>query len=166
MPRARARRSSTAARSPDRSWPASSLTSAGSPAAAVEQAELHAQRDELLLGAVVQVPLDPLPLVVLGLHQPAARRPQVVDGGLQLGGQPDVAQHEPGLGGQVGEQPVLRGGYRLVLGLGQRDGAEQLVLVIHADRPGDRPERGQAGGAGHHRGRGSRFGIGRPDRPG
>jgi hypothetical protein len=34
----------------------------------VKQAELDPQRHKLLLGAVMQVPLDPLPLGVLGLH--------------------------------------------------------------------------------------------------
>jgi len=46
----------------------------------------------LLPGAVVQVPLDPLPLLILGLHQPPPRRLQVVDRGLQLGGEADVAK--------------------------------------------------------------------------
>ena len=97
MPRASARRSSTAARSAGPQL-ASQLPDLGRVVGgSVEQAELDAERDELLLGAVVQVPLDPLPLVVLGLHEPSPRGPQVVDGGLQLGGQPDVAQHEPGL---------------------------------------------------------------------
>ena len=35
-----------------------------------QQGELDGERDELLLGAVVQVPLDPLPFGVLGLDQP------------------------------------------------------------------------------------------------
>ena len=36
----------------------------------LQQAELDRERDELLLGAVVQVALDPLPLLILGLDQP------------------------------------------------------------------------------------------------
>ena len=52
-----------------------------------------AERDELLLGAVVQVPLDPVAFLVLGAHQPPPRCRQVVDGGPQLGGQPQVAQN-------------------------------------------------------------------------
>ena len=63
----------------------------------LQQGELHRERDELLLGAVVQVPLDPLPLGVLGLHQPPPRCPQVVDAGLKFGGQADVAQHQASL---------------------------------------------------------------------
>src|SRR6185437_11713900 len=39
-----------------------------------EQAELDGQRDELLLGAVVQVPLDPAAFGVLGPDQPAPGR--------------------------------------------------------------------------------------------
>ena len=37
-----------------------------------QQGELDGERDELLLGAVVQVALDPLPLLVLGVDQPPA----------------------------------------------------------------------------------------------
>ena len=36
-----------------------------------QQAKLDGQRDELLLRAVVQVPLDLAPLGILGLDQPA-----------------------------------------------------------------------------------------------
>src|SRR5689334_4521790 len=72
----------------------------------VQHGELDHERDELLLGAVVQVPFDPLPFLVLGPDQPPSRRPQVVDGGLQLGGQADVAQHQPRLRRQVGQQLV------------------------------------------------------------
>ena len=80
----------------------------------LQQAELDRERDELLLGAVVQVALDPLPLIILRAHQPEPRRPQVVDRGLQLGGEPDVAEDKPGLRCQVRQQLVLGGGHRLV----------------------------------------------------
>ena len=36
-----------------------------------QQAELDGQRDQLLLRAVVQVPLDLAPFCILGFHQPA-----------------------------------------------------------------------------------------------
>ena len=65
---------------------------AGVPGRILQQAELNHERDELLLGAVMQVALDPLPLLILRPHQPKPRRPQVIDRGPQLGGEPDVAQ--------------------------------------------------------------------------
>ena len=52
-----------------------------------QQAELDGEHDQLLLGAVVQVPLDPAAFGVLGLNQPAPGREQLVDGGPQLGGE-------------------------------------------------------------------------------
>ena len=60
----------------------------------LQQPEQHAERDKLLLGAVVQVPLDPVAFLVLGAHEPLTRCRQVVDGGPQLGGEPQVAQHQ------------------------------------------------------------------------
>jgi hypothetical protein len=40
-----------------------------------QQAELDGERDELLLGAVVQVPLDALPFGVQCLYQPGGATP-------------------------------------------------------------------------------------------
>ena len=62
--------------------------------------ELHGQRDELLLRAVVEVALDLAALLVLRGHEALARAPQVLD---QCG----VPQHEAGLRGEVGDQPLL-----------------------------------------------------------
>jgi hypothetical protein len=45
----------------------------------LQEAQLHAQSDELLLGAVVEVALDLLSLRVLSSDQPPARRPELVD---------------------------------------------------------------------------------------
>jgi hypothetical protein len=42
------------------------------PSVVLQQAELDCQRDKLLLRAVVQVPLDPVPLLILCVHQPSA----------------------------------------------------------------------------------------------
>jgi len=47
----------------------------------------------------VQVPLDLAPLGVLRFDQPTAGGPQLLDGGPQVGGELDVAQHEARLGG-------------------------------------------------------------------
>ncbi len=59
-----------------------------------QQGELDGERDELLLGAVMKVPFDPLPLLILCPHQPPPRRLQIVDRGLQLGGEADVAKDQ------------------------------------------------------------------------
>ena len=40
------------------------------PGAVLQEAELNRERDELLLSAVMQVALDPLPFLILGLDQP------------------------------------------------------------------------------------------------
>ena len=56
---------------------------------------------QLLLGAVVDVALDPSPLGILRGDQAPPRRPQVREPGRQLLPEPDVAQHEPDLRGEV-----------------------------------------------------------------
>jgi hypothetical protein len=58
----------------------------------LQQPEQHAERDELLLGTVVQVPLDPVAFLVLGSHQPLPRCRQIVDGGPQLNVLREMAQ--------------------------------------------------------------------------
>ena len=83
----------------------------------LQQPELDRERDELLLRPVVQVPFDLPPLGVLGFHQPAAGRPQLVD---QCG----VAQDKPRLRRQVPQQLVLGAGQRLILWFLQGQRAE------------------------------------------
>ncbi len=65
------------------------------------QAEVHGQRGEVLLRAVVDVALDPAALGVGGRHQPGPGRPQLVVGApevvqrrLQRGVQRPVVQHD------------------------------------------------------------------------
>ena len=71
--------------------------------------ELQRQRDEALLGAVVQVALDPAPLGVRRGDQPLPRR-------LQLG--------EPGVRLRL-EEPVLQRDRR-----GADDGLDELGVVV------------------------------------
>ena len=130
-----------------------------------QQAELDGQRDQLLLGAVVQVPLDPAAFGVLGLGQPAPGREQLVDRGPQLGGQLGVAHDQAGLGGQVPEQAVLGAGQRLAGRLAQGDRAEQVVAVPDRHHPGCGVEDRQFGGAVQLH-RGGRGRTARPDRAG
>ena len=102
------------------------------------QPHLHRQRDELLLRPVVDVALQPSPLLVLRRDQPLARRAEVLD-------QPEVLQDQPGLRGEVGEQLVLLGQDRIVRRLRDGERAEQLAPV--ADRRRRRRTSGNAGSA-------------------
>ncbi len=111
MPRARARRSSSAARADFCSSGVSCRTEAASSADSSSRPSWMESRDELLLRPVVEIALDLAPLLVLRLHQPPPRGPQFLDRGLQLRGEPAVAEDQPGLGGQMLQE--------LVLGLGQ-----------------------------------------------
>ena len=62
---------------------------------------MNGERDELLLGPVVQVPFDLPPFGVLCFHQTPAGSAQRVDGGPQFGGQRGVAQDQARLRRQV-----------------------------------------------------------------
>jgi hypothetical protein len=59
-----------------------------------QESQLHRERNQLLLGAVVQVPFDLASLVVLRGHQALARRSQLLD-------QTDVPQDRACLGGEI-----------------------------------------------------------------
>ncbi len=52
---------------------------------AAHEAQVHRQRHQPLLGAVVEVALDPAPLLVARLDDPRPRRAQLLDLGPQLG---------------------------------------------------------------------------------
>jgi hypothetical protein len=90
------------------------------------QAQLHLQGHQLLLGAIVDVALDPAALGVLGLDQPDP-------GGLEVFDQPDVSKDQPGLGGQVPGELILGRGQALPRGLGDGKGSQLLALVGHGD---------------------------------
>src|SRR5207249_5973789 len=87
---------------------------------------------QLLLGAVMDVPLDPTTLAVLRRHETLTRRTELLEVRAQLLGQPDVPQDESGLRGQILDQLVLRGGEGVVRRL--RDGQRTQELVSMADR--------------------------------
>ena len=59
-----------------------------------QQPQVERERDELLLGAVVQVALQPPARGVGGLHDAGARDPQVLDAGAQVGLQPLVVERQ------------------------------------------------------------------------
>ena len=78
----------------------------------LDEAEGQAQRHEVVLGAVVQVALDPAALAVHLRHQPAPRRRDLLgvgDGGAQLALQLDLqavrGEHPAEPVGDVGHQP-------------------------------------------------------------
>ena len=98
----------------------------------------------MLLGAVVDVALQPASFGVLGLDEPLARGLELVGAGrqlavtvLQVGPQPDQPQHQSGLGGQTGEQPLLDGGERQPGPFLEPEHPQHLVAV--PDRQGSRP---------------------------
>ena len=64
--------------------------------AAPEPAELERERDQPLLGAVVEVALQPLPLLLSRLDHPPARAAQLLEAGLQLDVQPAVLERDGG----------------------------------------------------------------------
>ena len=90
------------------------------PASVVREAQVHRQRDQVLLGAVVDVPLEAPALGVLGVDQALAGDPQLLGPRgqlgrpeLELGAQPGAAQHQPGLGRRArrtaAPRPAVRG---------------------------------------------------------
>ena len=99
MPRASSRSSSSAARSLPSMPSISSSASGFSPIAVAQQLQFQRQRDELLLGAVVQVALDFLARGVRGFDDPHPRGAQLLDARAQVGLQPLVVERQRGRGG-------------------------------------------------------------------
>ncbi len=89
--------------------------------------ELHRQRDELLLRAVVDVAFELPALVVLGGDEPLPGRAELLD-------QPHAPKDQPRLRRQIVDQPLLRAVHR-VRG-GHRDGERAQQLVVVADLHG------------------------------
>lgn len=91
-----------------------------------DQPLLHGQSDELLLCRIVDVPLDPAALLVLRRHEPLTRGPQIRD-------QRRVAQDQPGLRRDVGDQTLLRRRHRLVRRHRDYDRAQRLALMTNLE---------------------------------
>ena len=119
-PRATSRSSSSDAAISCRAWASRASRVRVVAELRLEQAELERQRDEPLLGAVVQVALEPLALLLAGLDDARARAPQLLEPGAQLGLQPGVLERDPG---------------------GRAHGVEQLGLVARAPGRGPAPRR-------------------------
>jgi hypothetical protein len=74
----------------------------------------------------VEIALQTPSLLVLRGDEPLARRSEVHEPSLELGGEPDVSKHEPGLRREIGQELLLRRCDRLVRWLGQCERTEQL----------------------------------------
>ena len=117
MPWARARSSWTASWRPSPSWSRISQRGLGVALGQLAgQADVHGQRHQVLLGAVVEVALDLAPGRVGGGHDAGPGRlqlvglaPHLVEGLLQGGVELDVVQGQPDLAGQLGEHGVVVG---------------------------------------------------------
>ena len=140
MPRASARRSSSAAASPSRSWPAVSRTPAGSSATA-------SSRPSWIRSATSCCWAPSCRFRSIRCRSASwawtsrrrdARRSSIV--ALQLGGQPGVAQHQAGLRSELGQQLVLGRGHRLAGRLDDGQRAEQLAGVPDRYGPANRPQ--------------------------
>ena len=98
----------------------------------------HPQRDQPLLGPVVEVALDLSPPGVRGRRQPRARGPQVGDGRSQIRLQARVLEHHQGRAARRADQPGL--------------GVERSVVDDHRQGIAVLPDDGR-GSAGGPRGR-------------
>ena len=92
------------------------------------QTLLHRQRHQLLLRPVVDVALQGLRPHILRGDDAATRLAKVLD-------QPDVAQHEPGLRGDVGHQTFTIGSQRFGRRRHDADRTEQFAAVTDGERP-------------------------------
>ena len=111
--------------------------------AALGQPELQRERDQALLGAVVQVALQAPALEHRDLDDPRARGLQLVEAGAQLGLQALVLQRQRGGGGDRAHEPGLVGQRGVV-----DDRADADALALDLGRPrGRSPPRAARPGA-------------------
>ena len=78
---------------------------------------LDLERDELLLGSVVDVPFEPSTFLVLRGHESLARSTELLD-------QPDVSEHETRLRREVADETLLRRVHRVTRWQHDRERAE------------------------------------------
>ncbi len=92
----------------------------------VREADLHGQRDELLLRTVVDVPFELARPLVLRAHDALSRGAELLD-------QSDVAEHETRLRGEIPNEAFLRRVHRIVRRHGHGKRSEQLSAIAHLD---------------------------------
>ena len=100
---------------------------------AVREPELHRERDQLLLRAVVDVPLQAAALLVLCGDDPLARSLELLQVRAELLRQSHVPEDEAGLRGEVVEQPALGRRERITLRLPHRQRAQEISTVAHGN---------------------------------
>ena len=108
--------------------------------------EPHRERDEALLGTIMEVALDAPSLRIGRLHDAHPRGTHLLELGTHLGGQPLVLEREPGrVADRFDEARILDLDQRVV-----DEDAEQLIAVLEArhraGRVTDRQVDGMAGG--------------------
>jgi hypothetical protein len=108
-----------------------------SPSEALRHPSLHGERDQLLLRAVVKVPLETPTLLVL-------RGDQALAGGTEILDEPGVPKDEARLRGEIVEKLLLDRREALVRWLGQGERAEDLAVMPHGYGKGLVDERGKA----------------------
>jgi hypothetical protein len=91
----------------------------------------------------VEIALQTPSLLVLRGDEPLPRCSEVHEPSLELGGEPNVPKHEPGLRREIGQELLLRRRDRLVRWFGQRKSPEELGLMTHRDRSIGLGERGE-----------------------
>ena len=95
-------------------------------------ADLQLERDQVLLGTVMQVALDPATLLVLGRHEALPGSAKIIEPRQQLSVQANILEDQAGLPGQVAHELLLHRIHRLAAFFHDREGAEQLALVADA----------------------------------
>src|SRR3954452_22894367 len=100
----------------------------------LREPELDRERDELLLRAVVDVALEAPALRVLRGDEPLLRRLQILESRAEVLRQPDVAENEPCLSREVGDELALRVVERIVRGHRDREGTEELSALFDGQR--------------------------------
>ena len=95
----------------------------------LRNANIDRQRNELLLGAVMDISLESPSLAILGSHDPLPRSPQVEV-------QSHILKRRSGLRGKVQQEFLVCLRHRLTRGLCHRDFANRLALMQNRYRHG------------------------------
>ena len=119
MPRASSRSSAVACSSSSEASSSSDAASAVTPELRPREPEVEGERDQTLLGAVVEVALDAPSLGVARLDDAGARRAKLLDAGAELGVEPLVLHPERG---------------------GRRDRPDEIFRIVQTTAVHDRPD--------------------------
>jgi len=109
----------------------------------LSQTELHLERDQVLLRAVVEVAFEAAALLVLSADQPLPGGAQLVETHLQIGGEADVLEDEAGLMGEIIEELLLHRGELLTGALDDAERPQKLRLLTDGDHASDSCRNGE-----------------------